>query len=67
MSTTWGLIAESLTSVVTPGELWSVLLRDAEAVARLAETMKECGVEDQVIERVAHRCTEIAGDLKIKE
>jgi len=59
----WGLIAQSFDSVFTPGELRSVLLRDAAAVARLPETMKVCGVEDQVIERVAHRCAEIAGDL----
>ena len=59
----WGLIAQSLDSVFTPGELRSVLLRDAVAVDRLPETMKACGVEDQVIERVAHRCAEIAGDL----
>lgn len=64
----WGLIAQSLASVVNPDELRSVLLRDAEAVATLPETMKECGVEDQVIDRVAHRCTEIADDLlQIKE
>ncbi|MDD2897997.1 MAG: HipA domain-containing protein [Desulfuromonadaceae bacterium] len=59
----WGLIAKLFASVVTPGELRSVLSRDAAAVARLAETMKECGVEDQVIERVAYRCAEIAADL----
>lgn len=59
----WGLISRSLVPVVGPDELRTVLMRDAAAVARLPETMKECGVEDQVIERVAHRCAEIAGDL----
>lgn len=59
----WGLIAQSLASVVDQDELRSVLMRDAEAVASLPETMKECGVEDQVIDRVAHRCAEIADDL----
>jgi serine/threonine-protein kinase HipA len=60
----WGLIAQSLASVVKPDELQAVLLRDAEAVAGLPETMKGCGVEDQVIDRVAHRCSEIADDLR---
>ncbi|MFZ3207623.1 MAG: HipA domain-containing protein [Geobacteraceae bacterium] len=60
----WGLIAQSLASVINPEELRSVLLRDSEAVTRLPETMKACGVEDQVIDRVTGRCTEIASDLK---
>lgn len=59
----WGLIAQSLSSVINSDELLAVLLRDADLVARLPETMKECGVEDHVIDRVADRCVEIATDL----
>lgn len=59
----WGLIAQSLACIIDPDELLAVLWRDAELVARLPETMKECGVEDQVIDRVADRCAEIAADL----
>lgn len=63
----WGLIAQSLASAVNQDELVAVLLRDADLVARLPETMKECGVEEQVIDRVADRCAEIAADLlKVK-
>ena len=59
----WGLIAQSLASVINPDELLVVLLRDAFKVARLPETMKECGVEEQVIDLVNGRCAEIAADL----
>ena len=40
-----------------------LLSRDAEAVRRLPDTMRECGVEDGVIEKVAQRCAEVAEDL----
>jgi len=64
----WGVIAQSLASVINPDELLAVMLRDAELVARLPETMKKCGVEDHVIDRVAYRCAEIASDLlQVKE
>lgn len=59
----WGLIAQSLASVINPDELLAVLLRDADLVARLPETMKACGVEEQVIDRVADRCAELASAL----
>ena len=42
----------------------ATLRRDAAAVALLPETMRECGVEDAVIERIAPRCEEIAADLR---
>jgi serine/threonine-protein kinase HipA len=60
----WELIAQSLAAIISPDELRPVLLKDADAVAMLPETMKECGVDDQVINRVATRCLEIAGDLQ---
>lgn len=63
----WGLICGLFPAVISRDELKSILLRDADAVARFPETMKECGVEDQVIERVAVRCVEVAGDLRMME
>ena len=60
----WGKIAESLSSFVDLQRFRMLLARDAEAVARLPETMRECGVEDGVIEKVARRCAEIAEDLR---
>jgi len=59
----WGKIAEALAPFCDPKELRSQLARDAGAVQRLPETMRECGVEDPVIERVAQRCAEVASDL----
>lgn len=44
----WGRIAESLATVCDPVELRALLARDAEAVRRLPDTMRECGVEDRV-------------------
>lgn len=60
----WGKIAEALAGIIDPGELQAILKHDAGAVARLPDTMRACGVEDSVIQRVAQRCGEIAGDLR---
>jgi serine/threonine-protein kinase HipA len=60
----WGKVAESLVPLFDPTELRARLARDADTVARLPETMQECGVEDPVIERVARRCSEVAEDLR---
>ena len=59
----WGKIAESLAPRVEAKKLRALLARDAEPVERLPETLRECGVEDHVIEKVARRCAEIAEDL----
>lgn len=63
----WGKVAESLSSLVDAKGLRAVLTRDAGAVERLPETMRECGVEEGVIEKVASRCAEVAGDLRDAE
>lgn len=60
----WGKVAESLSSLVDAVKLRRRLAQDAEAVARLPETMRECGVEDEIIEKVSRRCAEIAEDLR---
>lgn len=59
----WGKIAERLAPPVEAKKLRALLARDAEAVERLPETLRECGVEDRVTEKVARRCAEIAEDL----
>ncbi|WP_432822547.1 type II toxin-antitoxin system HipA family toxin [Trichloromonas sp.] len=60
----WGKVVESQATRIDPNELRRLLTRDAEAVARLPETMRACGVEDSVIDRVARRCAEVAEDLR---
>ena len=60
----WGKVAESLSSFVDAKRLRSVLAGDARGVEMLPETMRECGVEDGVIEKVARRCAEVAQDLR---
>jgi serine/threonine-protein kinase HipA len=60
----WRKIVEALADSVDQEEARAVLARDALAVDRLPETMRECGVDDEVIVRVAHRCAEIAVDLR---
>lgn len=60
----WGRICEFLADLVDPEQVRAALRRDATSMARLPETMRECGVEDAVIERIAPRCEEIAADLR---
>ena len=60
----WEKIAESLVDKVNQEELRTVLAQDAESVDRLSDTMRECGVEDVIIEGVASRCADIAEDLR---
>jgi hypothetical protein len=60
----WGKVAESLSDFVDARRLRTLLAKDAETVAGLPETMRECGVEDTVIGKVARRCAELAGDLR---
>lgn len=60
----WGAVAESLGAVCDQRLLREIFARDAEAVERLPEVMAECGVDAEVIEGVARRCEEIAGDLR---
>lgn len=59
----WGKIAETLAPVCDPKELRDLLAVAAEAVRKLPETMRDCGVEDRVINGVTQRCAEIAEDL----
>lgn len=60
----WGKVAESLHPHLDPRETRSFLAGHAEAVEELPETMRECGVEERVIDGVARRCAEIAADLR---
>lgn len=60
----WGKLAESLKQFVDPKEMRALLARDAKFVEKLPDTMRECGAEESVIERVAGRCADIAGDLR---
>ena len=61
----WGRIAEFLAPVAgtEPRELRTLLAREGEAVRRLPELMRKCGVEDRVIEGVTRRCAEVAEEL----
>lgn len=60
----WGKVAESLAAFIDAAELRRLLAGEAEAVAALPETMRSCGVEDSVIDKVARRCAEVAEDLR---
>lgn len=60
----WGKVAESLRPHLDPRETRDFLAGHADAVEGLPETMEECGVEKQVIDGVARRCTEVAADLR---
>lgn len=60
----WGKVAEELARHIDPKETRAFLAGHSEKVARLPETMQECGVEEGVIEGVARRCAEIATDLR---
>lgn len=60
----WGKVAESLLQHLDPRETRAFLAGHAETVEKLPATMRECGVEERVIEGVARRCAEIAADLR---
>lgn len=63
----WGRIAESLSAILDAKQLRTRLAREAESAKKLPETMRECGVDDDIIERVARRCAEVAEDLSDAE
>lgn len=60
----WAKVAESLRPHLDPQETRAFLAGHGDAVERLPETMRECGVEERVIDGVARRCAEIAADLR---
>lgn len=60
----WGKVAERLSRHTDPLEIKDFLAGHAEIVERLPDTMRDCGVENEVIEGVAKRCAEIALDLR---
>lgn len=59
----WGAIIDVLADSTDTDMLRDTLRNDAGVVERLPDTMRQCGVEDQVIERLAQRCAEVASDL----
>lgn len=60
----WGKVAESLRPHFDQQEIKTFLAGHASGVESLPGTMRECGVEERVIEGVARRCAEIAADLR---
>lgn len=60
----WGKVAEALHPYLDPRETRAFLAGHAVAVEKLPETMRECGVEERVIDGIARRCAEIAADLR---
>ena len=59
----WAKVEEALAGMCDRLVLRDTFARDAEAVQRLPDLMKECGVEDEAINGAARRCEEIADDL----
>ncbi|MCK5539937.1 MAG: HipA domain-containing protein [Deltaproteobacteria bacterium] len=60
----WGKIAEALSPYVTePEKIMVALKKCALRLAKMPETMHQCGVDDFLIERVVGRIQEICEDL----
>lgn len=60
----WGNIGKALAGLCKTFDLHDVFTADSETVRRLPDVMRQCYVEDEVINGVAHRCEEIADDLQ---
>jgi serine/threonine-protein kinase HipA len=60
----WGKIAKLLHLHLDQDEAHAFLAEQAPKVESLPETMRECGVEEKVIQLVNRRCDEIAADLR---
>lgn len=60
----WGEIAKSLQRYIGQEEAVAFLAEQQVKVENLPKVMRECGVEDKVIQRVDRRCGEIAADLR---
>lgn len=60
----WSKVAESLSPYIDLRETRTFLASHSAEVAKLPDTMRKCGVEEEVIEGVAGRCAEIAADLR---
>jgi serine/threonine-protein kinase HipA len=59
----WGSIGMALAGFCKAIDLQEAFAADSDTVRRLPDTMKQCKVEDEVINGVARRCEEIADDL----
>jgi serine/threonine-protein kinase HipA len=60
----WHDVAQALADLNDPTETAAFLASHSEKVKSLPAIMKQCGVEEQVIEGVAMRCAEIGNDLE---
>jgi len=59
----WGRIDDALAGFCKPFALRDTFAADSERVRQLPDIMRQCKVEDEVIQGVARRCEEIADDL----
>lgn len=61
----FGQVAESVAEqIITPPELWTWLAGEADKVQQLPETMRECGVDVEIIEKMARRIGELERSLR---
>jgi serine/threonine-protein kinase HipA len=60
----WGRVAESFFPQLNPQETRVFLADHSADVEKLPDTMRQCRVEEEVIEGVAGRCAGIAADLR---
>jgi serine/threonine-protein kinase HipA len=60
----WGKIVKLLHPRLDQEEARAFLAEQIPKTENLPETMRECGVEEKVIQLVARRCDEIAADLR---
>lgn len=59
----WGTICEKLSNMLDPVETRAWLGSLSEDVRRLPETMRECGVDDDIVQRLANWIQEVATGL----
>lgn len=59
----WGKVDEAVAVFCKAFALHDVFAADSEKVRRLPDIMRQCSVEDEVINGAARRCEQIADDL----
>lgn len=58
------IVAAVAGQVIAPAELRAWLAEEAVKVRQLPEMMRTCGVDDEVVEKMARRITELEGSLR---
>ena len=59
----WKKICEKLAYVLNPEETGTWLLRQVDMIKKLPETMRECHVDDDIIQRLSGRIKDVSSSL----